>query len=330
MKCTLDFIVIGAQKSGTTSLFEHLRHHPQLELPVRKEAPYFSHDKRWERAWGTYIAEEFGSADPSCRWGTVTPSYMVGGVYEVGREVASDPYDERTVPRRIQERLPDARLIAILRDPVERAESHYKMLLLKGLETRTFDEAIASLLTQEALTDSRRHPKELSGYVAWGEYGRILSAYLDVFSREQLLVLFTHELKAAPEQLLRRVCAFLDVAYVPGPASVTTHYREGSTARRFGWLNTARMQEAAARSKWSRAIWHATPTGARRWTDRRYEQISYQLDLWNRRRTVSDISVAASTVTRLREHFEEDAEKLERLTGSTPPWTTPDKCQEIR
>ncbi len=320
MKRTLDFIVIGAQKAGTTSLFEHLRYHPELQLPARKEAPYFSHDTRWARDWTTYLADEFGTANLSCKWGTVTPAYMVGGVYEVGRHVSPGTYNERTVPERIRARLPDVRLIAILRDPVERAESHYKMMLMDGRETRTFDDAVNTLLRPDVLADSRRHPAELHGYVTWGEYGRILSGYFDVFAPEQMLILFTHDLRVAPGQLLRRIYDFLGVGHEGSPNDLTTKYREGSTARRFAWLDAASIQESLARSRLTRAMWHTAPPIARRWADRRYEQISYQLDLWNRRRATADIPVAASTVERLREHFLADTSTLATLMGRTPPW----------
>ena len=81
MKETLDFIIIGAQKAGTTSLFEYLRPHPELWLPPGKEAPYFSHDAVIERGWQDYMEKAFAFGDPARKWGTVTPSYMVGGVY---------------------------------------------------------------------------------------------------------------------------------------------------------------------------------------------------------------------------------------------------------
>src|SRR5436305_8534161 len=103
LKDTLDFIVIGAQKAGTTSLFEYVRRHPDLRLPANKEAPYFSHDTYCRLAWTDYLHREFPFADPACKWGTVTPHYMVGGLYEPAG--AGPPCevkgDERTVPLRI-------------------------------------------------------------------------------------------------------------------------------------------------------------------------------------------------------------------------------------
>jgi len=121
-KDILDFIIIGAQKAGTTSLFEHLRRHPEISLPVGKEVPYFSHDRVYARGWTDYmrkLARHDAFADPGRKWGTVTPQYMLGGVYRSPGDVARGNGDERTVPLRIKECLPSVRLIAILRDPVE-------------------------------------------------------------------------------------------------------------------------------------------------------------------------------------------------------------------
>lgn len=196
VKDTLDFIVIGAQKAGTTSLFEYLRRHPQISMPADKEAPYFSHDHAFERGWDAYMAK-IALIDPERRWGTVTPHYMIGGVYKRAKASAdaAGRYDERTVPLRIRERLPDVRLVAILRDPVARARSHHQMMVMNGSEQRSFDEAIAEHLRPDALERARRRPLADTGYVAWGEYRRILGGYFTVFPREQILVAFTDELE---------------------------------------------------------------------------------------------------------------------------------------
>ena len=124
MKQVLDFIVIGAQRSGTTSLFEYMRGHPELAVPPEKEIPYFTH-ARHRLSWEEYIRRLFADADPGKRWGTVTPQYMVGGLTGRDLDTMVDRGNPRIVPERVRERCPDARLIAILRDPIERARSHH-------------------------------------------------------------------------------------------------------------------------------------------------------------------------------------------------------------
>ena len=127
-KDKLDFIVIGAQKAGTTSLFEHLKLHPEIALPRSKEAPFFSHDRGtptpYTSGWTAYMERliaESTSDDPRRKWGTISTHYMVGTIFKPARgRRARRGYDERTIPARIYQQLPNVRLIAILRDPVER------------------------------------------------------------------------------------------------------------------------------------------------------------------------------------------------------------------
>ncbi len=314
----LDFIVIGAQKSGTTTLFEYLVRHPQLCLPASKEAPFFNGGARYGGDWTRYLQIELGFADPNSRWGTVTPQYMYG------TSGSGRPADVRTTPRRIHERLPDVKLIAILRDPVERARSHHAMALLDGWDTRSFDEAVRELLEPEMLASSRREVHENTSYVTFGEYARILSGYLEVFRREQLLVLFTEELDDTPHAMVRRVCEFLDVDPEFVPDNIGKHYHQSGAAPRLRWLDLYRWQMAASSSRILRTAWHRVPEPTRRSIDLRYRGINYRVRIWNRRgwrrRDGRDVESNAETDRLLAEHFEADARLLSELVGLTPPW----------
>jgi Sulfotransferase family len=329
-KTTLDFIVIGAQKAGTTSLFEYLRGHPQLHLPPGKEAPYFSHDSVLARGWETYMDKTFASADPMLKWGTATPSYMVGGVYDAAIAMsvsgrADGRYDERTVPLRIHEQLPDVRLVAILRDPVERAYSHHRMALMNGEERRSFGQAVDELLHPSSLEKARRHPSNTTGYVTWGEYGRIMAGYFEVFPREQILVVFTEELERDPEQLLLRVYEFLGISSDFVPDNLGTRYRVGGTNRRlsWSWLRAGEARRALVRNPAVRFLWRSLPDAVRRPIDRGFERAVYKVDLWNRRKSADVYDPAAATRGRLRAHFAQDADQLAALLGVVPPWQTP-------
>lgn len=327
MKETLDFIVIGAQKAGTTSLFEHLRHHPEISLPPGKEAPYFSHDRIYTLGWASYM-EKAAFVDPERKWGTVSPHYMVGGVYEKAALFADATYgyDVHTVPVRIYERLPDVRLIAILRDPVERARSHHRMALMEGLEQRSFETAIDELLCPGALEHSRRNPQETSGYITWGEYARILAGYFDVFSRQQILVVFTEELKLDPERLLSRVHEFIGVTADFVPPNLGTKYRAGATERRFSWmgpyasLSPQGLQRAVSRNTATRAVWHTLPEDGRLRLRRSYERFAYRVDLWNRRGTIDGAEPTPAVLSRLRGHFAREGRQLTELLGGAAPW----------
>ncbi len=319
MKRDLDFIVIGAQKSGTTSLFEYLRRHPQLCLPTSKEVPYFSHDKRYQDGWSDYMRKAFPFADPAQKWGTVTPHYMVGGLYQ--NENISPTNDERTVPLRIRQQVPDVRLIAILRDPIERARSHHAMASLNQWDGRSFDQAIRDQLEPDALLAARRLPDERTGYVVWGEYGRLLEGYLDVFLREQLLVLFLTDLKDRPAEVVQRVLRFLGVDPNFVPDNLGTTYRPGASARRVDWLDLKTAQAAAADSRLLRRLWHAIPEPTRRHIDRQFDRTNYRMDLWNRKASAAVSPSQVDVTSALRAHYDEDANRLRAIVG-IPPWST--------
>jgi Sulfotransferase family len=337
-KDILDFIVIGAPKAGTTSLFQYLRHHPEISLPSGKEEQYFSHDAVYRRGWTAYMKDLTlnryeGTADQTCKWGTVTPQYMVGSVF---KSTARASYDERTVPLRMRECLPDVRLVACLRDPVRRAISHHRMGVMVGRERRSFDDAIADLLRPDAIERARRDPQENRGYVAWGEYGRILAGYFDVFAREQILVVFTDELERAPAQLLRRIHAFIGVSADFEPQNLGKRYRVGAIERGFLWtspsswispsspLSPQGVRRAAARNSATRALWHALPPARQRRLARPYERIATHVVRWSRRKPANEVKANAepssATLARLREHYAQDSGQLAALLGVAPPW----------
>ena len=341
---TLDFIVIGAQKSGTSTLFQYLRRHPEIFIPAEKEVPYFSYDSAVsEIDWTTYMGSVARNvpgdaavkvADPARKWGTVTPHYMLGSSVSDGP--GDELHDERTVPLRIRERLPDVRLIAILRDPVQRAVSHHRMLVRRGQERRALDEAVDELLRPQTLERSRRHPEQHTGYVVRGEYGRILAGYFDVFAREQILVVFTDELEADTSQLLRRIQEFIGVRADFEPDNLGTAYNVGEAERGFSWtsppswmsptspLSPQGVRRGLRRNPVARAVWRSIPRDRQRRLKRPYERLAVRTARWNRRQPPNEVKANAQpspqTLARLREHFAEDGERLSALLGVTPPW----------
>jgi hypothetical protein len=345
-KDILDFIVIGAPKAGTTSLFQYLKHHPEVSLPSGKEEQFFSHDAVYARGWGAYMTDlvshrfQGPTLDPMRKWGTVTPQYMVGGVFRSGaRAAVKDDYDERTVPLRIHEQLPDVRLVACLRDPVERALSHHRMMVMVGRERHSFDEAVEELLRPQALERARRDPEEnrkSRGYIAWSEYGRILAGYFQVFAPEQILVVYNDELARAPMQLLARVEEFIGVSSDFQPENLHKRFRVGHVERGFSWSSPSSwmspsspvspqgVRRALAGNAVTRSAWHAIPPASRRRLARPYEQLTVRVVKWNRRQAPNEIKAnakpSAETLARLREHYREDTLRLASLIGEAPPW----------
>src|SRR3954464_13678097 len=109
----MDFLIIGAMKSGTSSLWAMVRDHPDVWMPVPKEIPFFDRPDYHEQGWNRYARRHLSGAPPGAKVGKATPCYMSGIPLDGGAR--QDP--EREIPERIATLFPSIRLIAILRDP---------------------------------------------------------------------------------------------------------------------------------------------------------------------------------------------------------------------
>jgi Sulfotransferase domain len=319
----LDFVVIGAQKSGTTSLFEYLRRHPQLCLPAGKEAPFFSNDTPWSAGWDVYVRRNFGTASEDRLWGTVSPHYMVGSLYEPAdhRSMLGAERPEAIVPQRLRQHSEDAKLIAILRDPVARAHSHHQMEAFRGAEARSFEDAVTELLRPDALAAARRVPTETTSYVTTGEYGRILAPYYELFGQGQMLVCFTSDLNSRPAAVVETVFRYLGVRSDFVPDNLDVRYRAAGTRRRAEWADLYRAQAAIARNRPVRTAWRSLPRSVRSRASSAFSGLAYRVELWNRVRGAPHGSAMShETEFALRRHFEPDRELLRELIGTEPPW----------
>jgi len=179
-----DFLGIGAQKAGTTWLHQNLRHHPELWFPPDvKEIRYF--DARLHRGPGWYAGVFEPAGDRVT--GDITPNYGALG---------------RARIRYVHRLLPDARLLLILRNPVERAWSHAVMDLA---QTRDRDIAEVPDWELRAHFDSRSARRN-------GEYRSMLERWGSVFDDEQLLVAFFEDIAERPRELLTRVFRHIGVS----------------------------------------------------------------------------------------------------------------------
>jgi Sulfotransferase domain len=194
-----DFLILGAQKAGTTALYAYLRWHPRITGPAYKEVSFFDrhyvHGERWYRAHmplgrGRIVGE-------------ASPSYLFHPL----------------APERVARMLPTARLIALLRNPVDRAFSHYQHEVALGRESLPFEDALAreDERMQGEVERMLRDPAYFSDawwnytYAARGRYAEQLERWYASVPREQLLVLFTEELAADTASTYLRVLEFLGV-----------------------------------------------------------------------------------------------------------------------
>jgi hypothetical protein len=195
-----DFLILGAQKAGTTALYAYLRWHPEITGPSFKEVSFFDrHYVRGERWYRAHL--------PASRSGKIvgeaSPSYLFHPL----------------APERVAQMLPSARLIVLLRNPVDRAFSHYQHEFALGREPLSFEDAIDR--EDERMRGEVEHMLNDASYFseAWwnytylarGRYAEQLERWFTTFPREQLLVLLTDELASDPAGTYRRVLEFLGV-----------------------------------------------------------------------------------------------------------------------
>lgn len=172
------FIVIGAMKSGTTTLYRHLDEHPGIDMSRDKETDFFVAEKAWDRGLPWYSDQFAGDAPLR---GEASPNYTKA------RDFAG-------VPERMAATCPEVRLIYVLRDPVVRAESQYRHGVLIG-------DLPADLPLDPAFVDSHEYAHILDASL----YCRQLDAYLAHFDRDAILLLDFDDLVADPQGAMDRV-----------------------------------------------------------------------------------------------------------------------------
>lgn len=224
-----DFLVIGAQKSGTTSLFDHLAQHPRIRPSATKEIHYFDREYgRGERWYRGHFALQRQAHRSGLVTGEATPAYLVFP----------------PAAARAHQLVPRARLVAVVRDPVDRAYSHYQHEVAKGFEHHSFEEALAREPQRlEAPSDRRpagpeslSHALEHHSYLTRGQYAEQLERWLEHFPPEQLLVLAAEELYRDPPAAVARVVDHLGLPPHPTGSRVARNTRSyapmASTTRR--------------------------------------------------------------------------------------------------
>jgi hypothetical protein len=220
-----NFLLIGAAKCGTTTLYDYLDEHPGVQMSSIKEPAYFSNPAEYEKGLGYYSRTHFGRAEDRGAIGEATPWYLyVEGCAE-----------------RIKTDLPTEshRFIVILRDPIARGYSMYWDQARGGREQRGFTDIVDAELNSSDWPSTQ--PECRQSYVRCGRYERFLSTYLHLFGSERLLILFQEDLTAdvTRGQLLDSVARFLsiDPEGWPGEAKVSNQARSVRSVRLQRWLN---------------------------------------------------------------------------------------------
>jgi Sulfotransferase domain len=194
----LDFFICGVQKGGTTALDSFLREHPAVQMAKIKEVHFFDDESHpWEAPEYAKLHAFFDFSSLAKRRGEATPIYS---------------YWPNSMER-LRAYNPAARLILLLRHPVLRALSHWRMETTRGRETLPFGEAIRPAARERVrLAPGGIH--SVFSYVERGFYARQIERIMTLFPADQLLVLRTDALWNNPAHTLAKVQSFLDIKNV--------------------------------------------------------------------------------------------------------------------
>jgi hypothetical protein len=202
------FLLIGAQKSGTSSMFSYLKQHPQIVRPIFKELYYF--DRHYHRGldwYGCNFPARATIARRNDRHGRPHLTFEATATYIFDAEV----------PKRIASDIETRKFIVLLRNPVDRAVSAYWHARRMGRETRNLDEALKIDLERceaERAFEAGREPKPVGPaprprYVRRGIYHEAVARWQREFAPEHLLVLQSEAMFADPAAVMKRVFTFL-------------------------------------------------------------------------------------------------------------------------
>jgi hypothetical protein len=184
-----DLVVVGAPKAGTTTLTHWLRVHPDVAVSRKKELEFF--DRHYDRGLGWYLEQL--PQDPGDRVVVeATPTYL----------------SEPGVAERVAADVPQARFVAVLREPVARAWSNYWFFRQLGLERRSWRRAMAQ-------SSDAPGPEDRVGYLWRGRYAEQLERWEALVGPERLHVALFDDLVADPQGEYDRICAFAGIASVP-------------------------------------------------------------------------------------------------------------------
>lgn len=199
-----NFLVIGAARAGTTALYNFLVQHPQVFMSENKEPGFFMLE-------GTQIENPYSTREYAVNdletyqslFADVKPEHVAIG------EATTGYLSSQYVPVRVKQRIPDVKLIALLRNPIDRAYSEYELLLRAGRETRSFEDVIEKE-PLDPLTDLPWNPDELK-YVRKGMYYAHLSRFYNLFDESQIAVFLYEDWRKNQAETLRRIYAALGV-----------------------------------------------------------------------------------------------------------------------
>jgi hypothetical protein len=210
-RCLPDFFIGGAQKGGTTSLYDAIIQHPQIIPAKTKETFYYGTTPEHEKGLLHYRQFFTSSVYKQYKqWQTGKTVFTL--------DASTNTLDSKEAPARILKDNPKAKLIFMLRNPTERAYSHYKMAVKMGWELADFETALE--LEEKRIIEGTKHvlshPRhnyayQRLGYRARGNYASLLQHWLKEFPRENILITSSEIFFENPIEVYNSICGFLGI-----------------------------------------------------------------------------------------------------------------------
>lgn len=274
------FLVLGAQKAGTTWITDMLRQHPKICMPEQKELHFFNKQDRYERGIDWYESHFRECGDAPVR-GEATPNYLWTSddpeeIQESGRV--------SNIPKAVYDAYPDLQFVVSLRDPVDRAVSAYRTLVRGGYISPWTD-------VLEAV--------EHYGILSMGDYQKHIERWMEYFPRSNFLFLvFEEDIKRNREEAIKQMYRFLDVspAFIPDDIDVRKHPSLGSFYETLLYY-----------APWLRSVANTLVPNMNR------EHIPFRMLL-------DRSAVNSSEIESIRQHFVEKNDRLDQIIDRRPEW----------
>jgi len=192
-----NFLIIGVPRSGTTSLYNYMTEHPLIKSALVKEVQYFS--SNFEKGLTWYRSNFPLKSSEFFLTGEASPNYLY----------------HPQAPKRIKEVLPDVKMILLLRNPIDRANSNYWQRVRVKREKRSFEEIVNKEISNKIKSDEEmfsgvKNPLDFE-YLSSGIYVHRLKRYYAIFPKEQIKIIPSEEFYADPQKIINSVCDFLNI-----------------------------------------------------------------------------------------------------------------------
>jgi len=295
-----NFFIVGAPKAGTTSLYHYLDQHPDIYMSPIKEPSHFSYEvhsenlepgirmraMELEKNVRDYIHGPMEHKLPGgvvTEWSDYVQLFAAATTQRAVGEASVTYLGSKSAPGAIASRFPHARILMVLRSPVERAFSQYLHFVSDGLVTQTFRDYVRSSLRRSGGGRGIHEP-----FLEMGFYAEQVQHYLEHFPREQIRIWFYEETKGHPREFMREVLEFLEVDSTFSPDTSKRHHQPHITRmiklsqalRRLGlWQMFKRITPAPFKPFVRNAVYRPTGSVTMELADRRLMLDLYRSDI---------------------------------------------------